>query len=185
MIMTPEEICRHYQQAKHPQQDIAVLADLNGTDKASIRAVLIDAGLCPPDQPDKGRSVRRGQYDDAIAALVSLGAEDKTIAAQVGCCVETVKKWRKRQERVAAPAAPVPPDAGDSLPPASEAVCKQLSEPRQTAGGDIYARLEAILSAVPANSSRSVLEQASDLLTSMFCEYISTRLGRAVTLHEQ
>ncbi len=92
MIMTPEEICRHYQQAKHPQQDITVLADLNGTDKASIRAVLIDAGLCPPDQPDKGRSVRRGQYDDAIAALVSLGAEDKTIAAQVGCCVETVKK---------------------------------------------------------------------------------------------
>lgn len=183
MNMTPEEICRHYSQAKNRRQDMTILADLNGTDRASIRAVLIDGGLLPPDPPGKARNVRRGYHDDAIAALAAQGAGDKEIASQVGCCVETVKNWRKRQERTAAPAAPVPPDAGGYSPPASEPACDPPPKPRQAQSGGIYARLEAILSAVPAGSSEAIRKQASDLLTNIFCEYISRRLGQEGT-HE-
>ena len=42
MQMTPEEICRHYVQAAERKKDITILAELNETDDASIRAVLID-----------------------------------------------------------------------------------------------------------------------------------------------
>lgn len=184
MQMTPEEICRHYQQAKDKAHDIGVLAELNATDKASIRAILIDGGLCPPDKAAPKRRVHRGAYDEKIAELAAQGISDKEIAQQAGCCPETIKNWRKRQEQKAA--APVPPDAGGAEPPASEAACRQSPGPeqRQTAGGDIYARLEAILAAVPADSAQSVREMASDLLINIFCGYISARLGLEV-LHEQ
>lgn len=55
MQMTPEEICRHYVQAADRKKDITILAELNGTDDASIRAVLIDGGVLPPDPPKRGR----------------------------------------------------------------------------------------------------------------------------------
>ena len=51
MQMTAEEICRHYTQASNKSKDIQVLADLNATDKPSIRAILIDGGVLPPDPP--------------------------------------------------------------------------------------------------------------------------------------
>lgn len=184
MQMTAEEICRHYQQAANKRQDIGVLAELNATDKASIRAILIDGGLCPPDKAAPKRRVKRGTYDEKIAELAAQGISDKEIAQQVGCYPETIKNWRKRQKQKAA--APVPPDVGGAEPPASEAACKQLPEPepRQTAGGDIYARLDAILAAVPADSAQSVREMASDLILNIFCGYISSRLGLEVP-HEQ
>ena len=59
MQMTAEEICRHYTQASNKSKDIQVLADLNATDKPSIRAILIDGGVLPPDPPD-AQGVRRG-----------------------------------------------------------------------------------------------------------------------------
>lgn len=55
MQMTAEEICRHYTQASNKSKDIQVLADLNATDKDSIRAILIDGGVLPPDPPRRGR----------------------------------------------------------------------------------------------------------------------------------
>lgn len=55
MQMTPEEICRHYVQAADRKKDITILAELNVTDEASIRAVLIDGGVLPPDPPKRGR----------------------------------------------------------------------------------------------------------------------------------
>ena len=51
MQMTPEEICRHYVQAADRKKDITILAELNETDEASIRAVLIYGGVLPPDPP--------------------------------------------------------------------------------------------------------------------------------------
>ena len=58
MQMTAEEICRHYTQASNKSKDIQVLADLNVTDKPSIRAILIDGGVLPPDPPKRGRKPR-------------------------------------------------------------------------------------------------------------------------------
>ena len=58
MQMTPEEICRHYVQAADRKKDITILAELNETDDASIRAVLIDGGVLPPDPPKRGRKPR-------------------------------------------------------------------------------------------------------------------------------
>ena len=58
MQMTAEEICRHYTQASNKSKDIQVLADLNATDKPSIRAVQIDGGVLPPDPPKRGRKRR-------------------------------------------------------------------------------------------------------------------------------
>ena len=58
MQMTAEEICRHYTQASNKSKDIQVLADLNATDKPSIRAILIDGGVLPPDPPKRGRRPR-------------------------------------------------------------------------------------------------------------------------------
>ena len=61
MQMTAEEICRHYTQASNKSKDIQVLADLNATDKPSIRAILIDGGVLPPDPPKRGRKPRAGK----------------------------------------------------------------------------------------------------------------------------
>ncbi len=55
MQMTAEEICQHYTQASNKSNDIQVLADLNATDKPSIRAILIDGGGLSPDPPKRGR----------------------------------------------------------------------------------------------------------------------------------
>lgn len=173
MIMTPEEIFRHYRQAQCKSKDITVLADLNATDKASIRALLIDGGLLPPDSPGKPRAPRG--HSAEFSELAAQGLPDVEIADKVGCSLSAVSSWRYRQKRngiVYEQSA-----AGASVPQAAASACKQLAEPRQTDGGDIYTRLEAILSAVPVNCSKTVREQASALLTSIFDEYISRRLG--------
>lgn len=68
MQMTAEEICRHYTQASNKSKDIQVLADLNATDKPSIRAILIDGGVLPPDPPKRGRKPRADKPAEAPAA---------------------------------------------------------------------------------------------------------------------
>lgn len=65
MQMTAEEICRHYTQASNKSKDIQVLADLNATDKPSIRAILIDGGVLPPDPPKRGRRPRAEKPTEA------------------------------------------------------------------------------------------------------------------------
>lgn len=68
MQMTAEEICRHYTQASNKSKDIQVLADLNATDKPSIRAILIDGGVLPPDPPKRGRRPRAEKPTEAPPA---------------------------------------------------------------------------------------------------------------------
>ena len=48
MQMTNEEICRSYRQAKHRQNQIKILADLNQTSVKEIRKILIDNGALHP-----------------------------------------------------------------------------------------------------------------------------------------
>jgi len=48
MEMTNEEICRNYKQAKHRQNQIKILADLNQVSVDEIRQILIDGGALKP-----------------------------------------------------------------------------------------------------------------------------------------
>ncbi len=48
MEMPNEEICRNYKQAKHKQNQIKILADLNQVSVDEIRQILIDGGALRP-----------------------------------------------------------------------------------------------------------------------------------------
>ena len=74
MQMTPEEICRHYGQASNKTKDIKVLADLNATDPASIRAILIEGGVLPPDPPKRTRKPRVGAPAEVPSAQAAAKA---------------------------------------------------------------------------------------------------------------
>lgn len=73
MQMSAEEIVRHYQQAKNKSADIGVLADLNSTDKASIRAVLADAGV------------------EAILSALPAGADEDTRVCAFDLCMRLLR----------------------------------------------------------------------------------------------
>ena len=68
MQMTVEEICRHYAQADNKRKDITILAELNDTDTASIRAILIDGGLLPPDPPKRTRKPKADKPEEVPPA---------------------------------------------------------------------------------------------------------------------
>lgn len=67
MTMTAEEIVRHYNQAANKKGDITVLADLNLTDTASIRAILVDAGVLEPDKK-RQRNLSKNATEGAPSA---------------------------------------------------------------------------------------------------------------------
>lgn len=54
MIMTNEELCREYRQAKTPLKQIRILADENGCTKREIAEILREAGEELPAQFVKG-----------------------------------------------------------------------------------------------------------------------------------
>lgn len=66
MTMTAEEIVRHYRQAANKKKDVLVLADLNGTDEASIKAVLIDAGVMEPERKERKKAGTEEKRDNGI-----------------------------------------------------------------------------------------------------------------------
>ena len=155
MTMTHEEIVRHYQQAANQKQDIQVLADLNGTDTASIRAVLIDAGVLTPDRPSKA------VFDEQIAPLAAQGMDDNSIAASVGCSAQTVRNYRKRHN---IPKPETPAEAASALAPS------------QGPAPGIYGRLETIIAALPSDSSDEARNLAGRLCLSLFGDYLADRL---------
>ena len=75
MQMTSEEICRHYVQAADRKKDITILAELNETDEASIRAVLIDGGVPPAGPAQGGAEAQGGQAGGAAADSFTQGAK--------------------------------------------------------------------------------------------------------------
>lgn len=159
MTMSPEEICRHYTQAANQKKDIQVLADLNGTDSASIRAVLIDGGLLPPDKTRRGKRKppeSRAELAEAVNAALDDGLDDKDAAERVGCCPETIKRHRKQRE---APEPPAP-----------------VKEQTQAHEG-VYARIEQILAALPADASKNGRCVALDLCAELFWADLVRRLG--------
>lgn len=108
MEMTPAEIVRHYKEAANPKADIQVLADLNVTDAATIRAILIEAGeLAPgpptaaPEKKTRGRPKKtapRTEEDMALPANIrfdpptppDLTAPRGKIGGQIGALFEAL-----------------------------------------------------------------------------------------------
>lgn len=102
MIMTDEEIVRHYRQAKDQKGSIQILADLNATGNDEIRAVLEKAGEIQPAEPnsEKEKQPTRGrQFNEQLARqLYERGLIDKDIADQVGVAHCTIFQWRKKND---------------------------------------------------------------------------------------
>jgi len=53
MIMTEEQVCREYREAKHPSRHIGVLADMNLCKRSEIIDILVANGLMEkPKEPE-------------------------------------------------------------------------------------------------------------------------------------
>lgn len=161
MTMTPEEIVRHWRQAKMQNaNELQLLAELNSTDKDTIRKVLENAGEPLPKQCSK---LRGEELKKAIEELYDQRLSDAEIAQQVGCTNTTVAAWRKKK----------------GLPRNAEPGWQKQKSPAAVpapAPPAIYGQMEALLAALPEDASCTVRRKAGDLLADMFGEYLIERL---------
>ena len=161
MTMTPEEIVRHWRQAKKQDaKELQLLAEINAADKDTIRKVLENAGEPLPKQRSK---LRGEELKKAIEELYDQRLSVAEFARQVGCTNTTVAAWRKEK----------------GLPRNAEPGWqKQKSPEAQTAPvlPAIYGQMEALLAALPEDASCTVRRKAGDLLAGMFGEYLIERL---------
>lgn len=93
--MTVDEIVTSYRQAKNPQLQIGVLADLNVCTRKEIKDLLAEAGVLKAPPENKGG--RPTTFDTELARrLWGEGLADTEIAAQLGIPVVRFAKWRQR-----------------------------------------------------------------------------------------
>lgn len=93
--MTVDEIVTSYRQAKNPQLQIGVLADLNVCTRKEIKDLLVEAGVLKAPPENKGG--RPVTFDTELARrLWGEGLTDTEIAAQLGIPVVRFAKWRQR-----------------------------------------------------------------------------------------
>ena len=173
MNMTAEEIVRHYRQAKDPKNDIQVLADLNGTDTASIRAILIDAGELAPDGKVKkkpGAPENRAERDAIIRRMLAEGHTWSETAAAAGCTQPTVARVAREMKKETAaepsraePSRAEPENEGDrgKKKPERPPIRREKGKP------NVNSRMAAILYAVPEEAPDSVKARAVDLCKEM------------------
>lgn len=161
MTMTPEEIVRHWQQAKRQNaNELQLLAELNSTDKDTIRKVLENAGEPLPKQRSK---LRGEELKKAIEELYDQRLSDAEIARRVGCTNTTVATWRKEK----------------GLPRNAEPGWQKQKSPAAVpapAPPDVYGQVETLLAALPEGCSRMVRSQARDLCSVLLSEYLEERL---------
>lgn len=161
MTMTPEEIVRHWQQAKRQNaNELQLLAELNSTDKDTIRKVLENAGEPLPKQRSK---LRGEELKKAIEELYDQRLSDAEIARRVGCTNTTVATWRKEK----------------GLPRNAEPGWQKQKSPAAgpaPAPPDVYGQVETLLAALPEGCSRMVRSQARDLCSVLLSEYLEERL---------
>ena len=161
MTMTPEEIVRHWQQAKRQNaNELQLLAELNSTDKDTIRKVLENAGEPLPKQRSK---LRGEELKKAIEELYAQRLSDAEIARQVGCTNTTVAAWWKEK----------------GLPRNAEPGWQKQKSPAAVpapAPPDVYGQVETLLAALPEGCSRMVRSQARDLCSVLLSEFLEERL---------
>lgn len=104
MYMPDDEIKVSYLQAKDPDDQVQVLADLNGTDRRSMEVKLAELGLREMPPPKKGAPLlkeNKVQLDyppfseDAARRLLKEGLTDADIADRLGVKKTTFAHWRR------------------------------------------------------------------------------------------
>lgn len=113
MFMTDGEIATFYKQAKRPEAQIGILADLNGCSKYDIQKKLWELGLAPQPQPPQITTKATSQKtetrvskkappkkaptidEDAFRAMYEAGETDQAIAAAVGLSLWRVGTFRR------------------------------------------------------------------------------------------
>lgn len=178
MDMTAEEIVRHYQQAKNKSADIKILAELNTTDTASIRAILIDAGVLAPDKDAKKPiTPPKSNSELAVSIITCLksGLSKSETARQLQCSQVTVTKYAKQLEKAAgaAPAQAAPPD---EAPPAPLAQHKSPGNVVRRARKEIYERVESIIDSLPEDADPFTRGLALDLCLQLLRRDLRKRL---------
>lgn len=95
LAMSDGEIAVRYRQAKEPQKQIKILAELCGVYKADIVAALLREGIDVngPQKAVKRGAVKRVDYGK-VEELYRRGLTDTAIAKQLDISWHTVSKWR-------------------------------------------------------------------------------------------
>ena len=127
MVMTDDEIATSYRQAKNQKQQIAVLADLNGTNTVEMRQHMMRIGLLEPDvlaTPTKDSGI------DELRAmeLFKEGKTDLDIAEMLGVSIHRVQSWRTRNGFLRPRGRSRPknkPEAPEQKPPAEKKAKKK------------------------------------------------------------
>lgn len=93
MNMTNEEIVRDYKQAAKPEEQIAILADLNECTKKEIAQILIDAGMDVPGWYTKGKKKKPAEAaGDEPRTYAEATGKALDVAAVRGAALEVIRE---------------------------------------------------------------------------------------------
>ena len=101
MYMTDSEISVMYRQAKNPEEQVQILADLNGCRKRDMEIKLSELGLREPpeEKPTQHAEDRMPVWvridGEEIRSLYEQGLTDIAIAKALGHSLYAVERWRK------------------------------------------------------------------------------------------
>lgn len=190
MNMTADEICRSYKNAVDPKKQVGILAELNATDKASIKAILIDAGLMEPEKkPGPKAPQTKAEMNAVIAKGLQEGLSIGKIAEAADCSENTVYSRKRKMERSEGWEAPKTEEEkeeritegirkGLSVREIAEyagcagnTVRRRLEQPEAQekpkkpvrSGIPVSARVAAVIHAIPEDAGSSVKLKAFDL----------------------
>lgn len=89
--MTDDEIRSSMRRAKHPAEQVKVLAELNACSEAEVRAKLEDLGIAVPAKKPKAWKFDTGRARQLLAE----GRTDLEAAEMLGISKQTFGDWRR------------------------------------------------------------------------------------------
>lgn len=104
--MSDHEILRMYREARFPDREIGILAELNAVSRAEMREKLRQLGAVldgpkpkrkPPEKKPEKRAYRRVDEEQA-RRLWEQGLSDNAIAGELGVSGNAIMYWRRRNE---------------------------------------------------------------------------------------
>lgn len=155
MQMTPEEIRSRYNRAEDKKAIVPILADLNGTDERTIRAIVETQPEPEPEKAETGRKLlTQKERAEIIRAMLIAGKPVNQIAEAAGCSEETVRTHVKKLKLEAA-------EADEKDQPAPEQVV--AAKAARSEDG----RVADIILAMPADAAKETKLLCYELCRSM------------------
>ena len=101
MIMTEEEVCREYRQAKNPSHHITVLSELNLCKRSDIMDILVKHGLMekPKETEHKKSTTKKPIKTQPKAEVKTTEFPPEVCAALEGAMSEIEKRIKELEER--------------------------------------------------------------------------------------